>query len=117
MYHKNYLDFKKLELCNETELVNIIETTQREYDELQAYMKSVEDTLQEQWEIGAITYFEYLSLLPKVDAYINNLHNLEGYIRKASDLLEKVRKQPKKELPTLDWSAPQRVISKLKFNL
>ena len=67
----------------EQELRIAVQKTVEEYIEVQQYIKDVEDTLEERYNNKEITYFEYKAMLPKVDMYISNLQNIEGYIRQA----------------------------------
>ena len=81
MYRKTRKDFVEIKLMSEQELRIAVQKAVREYIEVQQYIKDVEDTLEEQYHNKEITYFEYKAMLPKVDLYINNLQNIEGYIR------------------------------------
>ena len=83
MYRKTRKDFMEIKLMSEQELRIAVQKAVEEYIEVQQYIKDVEDTLEERYNNKEITYFEYKSMLPKVDLYISNLQNIEGYIRQA----------------------------------
>lgn len=83
MYRKTRKDFMEIKLMSEQELRIAVQKTVEEYIEVQQYIKDVEDTLEERYNNKEITYFEYKAMLPKVDMYISNLQNIEGYIRQA----------------------------------
>lgn len=81
MYRKTRKDFVEIKLMSEQELRIAVQRAVNEYIEVQQYIKEVEDNLEEQYHNKEITYFEYKAMLPKVDLYISNLQNIEGYIR------------------------------------
>lgn len=83
MYRKTRKDFMEIKLMSEQELKTAVQNAVEEYIEVQQYIKDVEDTLEERYNNKEITYFEYKAMLPKVDLYISNLQNIEGYIRQA----------------------------------
>lgn len=83
MYRKTRKDFMEIKLMSEQELRIAVQKAVEEYIEVQQYIKDVEDTLEERYNNKEITYFEYKAMLPKVDLYISNLQNIEGYIRQA----------------------------------
>lgn len=83
MYRKTRKDFMEIKLMSEQELRIEVQKAVEEYIEVQQYIKDVEDTLEERYNNKEITYFEYKAMLPKVDLYISNLQNIEGYIRQA----------------------------------
>ncbi len=83
MYRKTRKDFMEIKLMSEQELRIAVQKAVEEYIEVQQYIKDIEDTLEERYNNKEITYFEYKAMLPKVDLYINNLQNIEGYIRQA----------------------------------
>ena len=83
MYRKTRKDFMEIKLMSEKELKIAVQRAVEEYIEVQQYIKDVEDTLEERYNNKEITYFEYKAMLPKVDLYISNLQNIEGYIRQA----------------------------------
>ena len=83
MYRKTRKDFMEIKLMSEQELRISVQKAVEEYIEVQQYIKDVEDTLEERYNNKEITYFEYKAMLPKVDLYISNLQNIEGYIRQA----------------------------------
>lgn len=101
MYRKTRKDFMEIKLMNEQELRIAVQKAVEEYIEVQQYIKDVEDTLEERYNNKEITYFEYKAMLPKVDLYISNLQNIEGYIRQACKRLgipaEDVKKNVKVE--------------------
>lgn len=102
MYRKTRKDFVALKLMNKSELEQEVMRAVREYIEVQQYIKKVEDDLEELYECKAITYFEKKTMLPKVDMYIDNLRNIEGYIRQACKRLgipaEEAKNLKKKEI-------------------
>lgn len=83
MYRKTRKDFIEIKLMSEKELKIAVQRAVEEYIEVQQYIKDVEDTLEERYNNKEITYFEYKAMLPKVDLYISNLQNIEGYIRQS----------------------------------
>lgn len=83
MYRKTRKDFVEIKSMSEQELRIAVQKAVEEYIEVQQYIKDVEDTLEERYNNKEITYFEYKAMLPKVDLYINNLQNIEGYIKQA----------------------------------
>lgn len=83
MYRKTRKDFMEIKLMSEQELRIAVQKAVEEYIEVQQYIKDVEDTLEERYNNKEITYFEYKAMLPKVDMYISNIQNIEGYIRQA----------------------------------
>lgn len=83
MYRKTRKDFMEIKLMSEKELRIAVQNAVEEYIEVQQYIKDVEDILEERYNNKEITYFEYKAMLPKVDLYISNLQNIEGYIRQA----------------------------------
>ena len=83
MYRKTRKDFMEIKLMSEQELRIAVQNAVEEYIEVQQYLKDVEDNLEEQYHNKEITYFEYKAMLPKVDLYISNLQNIEGYVRQA----------------------------------
>lgn len=83
MYRKTRKDFVEIKLMSEQELRIAVQKAVKEHIEVQQYIKDVEDTLEERYNNKEITYFEYKAMLPKVDLYISNLQNIEGYIRQA----------------------------------
>ena len=88
MYRKTRKDFMEIKLMSEQELRIAVQKAVEEYIEVQQYIKDVEDTLEERYNNKEITYFEYKAMLPKVDLYISNLQNIEGYIRQACKRLD-----------------------------
>lgn len=83
MYRKTRKDFVEIKLMSEQELRIAVQKAVKEHIEVQQYIKDVEDNLEERYNNKEITYFEYKAMLPKVDLYISNLQNIEGYIRQA----------------------------------
>lgn len=82
---KTYYDFKLLDSMTDEELHYTIESTKQEIEEVMESFKEYEEFLEEEAKLNGIpkSFIQY----PKVEILVNNLANLESYIRKAENLI------------------------------